>query len=312
MNESHLLETVPKPFVFVLMPFDAAFDDIYKFGIKGAAEDVGAYAERIDEQYFDSGVLDRTYNQINKADVIVADMTGKNANVFYEVGYAHALGKIVLLLTQRTDDIPFNLKHHQHTVYGGAIDRLRKELAQRLQWAITAAREREQGGEVERFVVSCDGRVLPELPSSVEPPTLLLQGNPGSIRVPVTFAIRNVSKGPTHPIPYLYVLAESSASDTVLVPHTDVYTYTGGSSTRYKKSRELDSGDPGFPIQFRLAQQLPAMPPGAVEEVQIKFGARSIHDTSLPGSGTKSRFILRLHGIEHVYDFAFALEVSIR
>ena len=38
------LSTLPKPFVFVLMPFEAKFDDIYKFGIKGAAEDVGAYA----------------------------------------------------------------------------------------------------------------------------------------------------------------------------------------------------------------------------------------------------------------------------
>ena len=38
--------TIPKPFVFVLMPIDEKFADIYKFGIKGAAEDVGAYAER--------------------------------------------------------------------------------------------------------------------------------------------------------------------------------------------------------------------------------------------------------------------------
>ncbi len=41
--------TTPKPFVFVLIPFDKTFDDIYKFGIKGAAEDVGAYAEKFDE-----------------------------------------------------------------------------------------------------------------------------------------------------------------------------------------------------------------------------------------------------------------------
>jgi hypothetical protein len=115
--------TKPKPFVFVLMPFDKKFSDTYKFGIKGAAEDAGAYAERVDEQIFGEGMLDRIFNQINKADVIVADMTGKNANVFYEVGYAHALNKIVLLITQSADDIPFDLKHRQHIVYGGQIDR---------------------------------------------------------------------------------------------------------------------------------------------------------------------------------------------
>lgn len=73
-------------------------------------------------------MLDRIFNQISKAGIIVADMTGRNPNVFYEVGYAHALGKITLLLTQNADDIPFDLKHRQHTVYGGSIDLLRKEL----------------------------------------------------------------------------------------------------------------------------------------------------------------------------------------
>src|SRR5712691_107245 len=49
------LMTAPKPFVFVLMPFSSTFADIYRFGIKGAVEEVGAYSERIDEQMFGSG-----------------------------------------------------------------------------------------------------------------------------------------------------------------------------------------------------------------------------------------------------------------
>lgn len=115
--QNDIKSTKPKPFIFVLMPFDETFNDTYKFGIKGAAEDAGCYAERVDEQIFTEGILERVFNQINKADVIVADMTGRNSNVFYEVGYAHALNKIVLLLTQKAEDIPFDLKHHQHTVY---------------------------------------------------------------------------------------------------------------------------------------------------------------------------------------------------
>ena len=92
--------TLPKPFVFVLMPFDEKFDEVYKLGIKPACEDAGAYAERVDEQIFKESILERIYNQIAKADIFVADMTGRNENVFYEVGYAHALGKHVILLTQ--------------------------------------------------------------------------------------------------------------------------------------------------------------------------------------------------------------------
>ena len=90
--------TAPKPFVFVLMPFDDEFRDIYEVGIKPACEKAGAYAERVDEQIFTESILDRIYNQISKADLIISDMTGRNPNVFYETGYAHALGGCRLTL----------------------------------------------------------------------------------------------------------------------------------------------------------------------------------------------------------------------
>ena len=51
--------TSPKPFVFVLMPFDAKFDDVYNLGIKAACEEAGAYAERVDEQIFEESILQR-------------------------------------------------------------------------------------------------------------------------------------------------------------------------------------------------------------------------------------------------------------
>jgi hypothetical protein len=124
--------TKPKPFCFVLMPFDSSFNDIYEFGIKGACEDAGLYCERVDEQIFVGSMLERIYNQIARADLLVADMTGKNPNVFYEVGYAHALGKNVVLLTSVAQDIPFDLKHFPHIVYGTAIKALRTDLAKRL------------------------------------------------------------------------------------------------------------------------------------------------------------------------------------
>jgi hypothetical protein len=81
-------------FAFVLMPFDPKFDDIYKLGIKETAEKLGITAERVDEQiFYKENILERIYNQINIADFIIADMTGRNPNVFYETGYAHANGQ---------------------------------------------------------------------------------------------------------------------------------------------------------------------------------------------------------------------------
>lgn len=122
-------------FAFVLMPFDKSFDDIYKMGIKETAAQLDILAERVDEQIFQEGILDRIYRQIEAADIIIADMSGQNVNVFYEVGYAHAKDKICILLTSNTGDIPFDLKHHRHIVYGESISKLRDMLTDELVWA---------------------------------------------------------------------------------------------------------------------------------------------------------------------------------
>lgn len=72
------MDTDSQIFAFVLMPFDKAFDDIYKIGIKETANSLGILAERVDEQIFREGILERIYRQIELADLIVADMTGQN------------------------------------------------------------------------------------------------------------------------------------------------------------------------------------------------------------------------------------------
>ncbi|WP_255153730.1 nucleoside 2-deoxyribosyltransferase [Ferruginibacter sp. HRS2-29] len=128
--------TSTKPFVFTLMPFHTDFNDTWKLGIKAACEDAGTYGERVDEQIYEERMLDRIYNQINKADIIVADMTGKNPNVFYEVGYAHALNKRVILIIQEAADIPFDLKHHPFIVYNKSISTLKSELTKKLLYFI--------------------------------------------------------------------------------------------------------------------------------------------------------------------------------
>ena len=122
-------------FAFVLMPFDSEFDDRYRLGIKETAKNLGILAERVDEQIFRENILERIYRQIDSADLIIADMTGKNPNVFYEVGYAHAKGKLVILLTSDADDIPFDLKHRRHIVYGRSLSILRQRLEEELLWA---------------------------------------------------------------------------------------------------------------------------------------------------------------------------------
>ncbi len=116
------------------MPFSKEFDDIYRLGIQESAKAAGIVAERVDELIYSESILERIYRQIDSADFIIADMTGKNPNVFYEVGYAHAKDKLCTLITQHADDIPFDLKHHRHLVYGGSVTKLREMLTKEFAW----------------------------------------------------------------------------------------------------------------------------------------------------------------------------------
>lgn len=156
-------------FAFVLMPFDPKFDDIYKLGVQQTAKRFGIDAERVDDQIFHKeNILERIYNQIISADFIIADMTDRNPNVFYETGYAHAKGKICLLLTSNADDIPFDLKHHRHVIYGNSIQNLVRQLEREIP-AIKSEVENRQSaivvslskadGDLEKTKYSATGHV---------------------------------------------------------------------------------------------------------------------------------------------------------
>ena len=125
-----------KTFVFALTPPEKAFDDAYELGIKGACHDVDAYCERVEPSTFDGTIGDRIHILISKADIVVAEMSTQNPEVFYQAGYAHALGKPVILVTQDGGDIPFNLNQYSHIVYGDSISDLKTELTKRLRWVI--------------------------------------------------------------------------------------------------------------------------------------------------------------------------------
>lgn len=121
---------VMKAEIFVLMPFAKRFTEIYRLGIKEPMEQMGFRCNRVDEIQFTGNIIDHVYFRIENATIIIADMTGMNPNVFYEVGYAHGLGKNVILLTQKIEDIPFDLRAKKHIIYGRSILKLRNELTE--------------------------------------------------------------------------------------------------------------------------------------------------------------------------------------
>ena len=291
--------TAPKPFVFVLMPFHPKFNDIYKFGIKGAADEVGAYAERVDEQYYTEAILERICNQIYKADVIVADMTGQNPNVFYEVGYAHALGKIVLLLTQNADDIPFDLKHRPHIVYGGEISNLKEQLIPRLSWAIVESKKESRLGDEIYEVIINDTEVPESLSNDNAPFVFRFLGGP---RVNFTVTVRNGSSGLSDSISHIYLF---SSPESIF----NFYTLaTGGGAFLMKsfKAYPPDATD-GLSKQYVIRHTVPNLPPGAFDAFNF---AIIVPKNLITGPEVREMFRLRLHSGSQIHDYPFMLEVQ--
>lgn len=119
---------------FVIMPFSDDFNDTYKLGIKAAAQSCNVDAKRLDDDFFVTNMVEEIYKKIDDADFIIADMTGRNPNVFYEVGYAEAKNKLILLLTKNIQDIPFDFKQKLHIEYKD-VSSLKENLIDKIEWA---------------------------------------------------------------------------------------------------------------------------------------------------------------------------------
>lgn len=98
-----------------MMPF-AGFGAVYE-AIRAAATNTGMRCHRADDIWDNHAIIQDVIDLIDKSAIVVCDCTNRNANVFYEIGIAHALGKEVILITQSGDDIPFDLLHIRHLRY---------------------------------------------------------------------------------------------------------------------------------------------------------------------------------------------------
>ncbi len=95
---------------FVLMPFTEPFNIIYKEVIFPSIIGSGLEALRADEIFSPGSIMEQIRSAIQQSRVCIADLTGRNPNVLYELGIAQTLGKPIILMTQDIEDIPFDLK----------------------------------------------------------------------------------------------------------------------------------------------------------------------------------------------------------
>lgn len=117
------------------MPFAPEFDVVYE-SIRGAVSsgDVGFICSRADELYGGDQVMAGVLREIAHAQLIIGDLTGRNPNVFYELGIAHMTkaAERVLLLTQKMEDVPIDLRAYrciQYTADPNGLEVLRHQVA---------------------------------------------------------------------------------------------------------------------------------------------------------------------------------------
>lgn len=102
--------------VFVAMPFAKEFNNSYYFGIKAPVEQRKLTCERTDHDMFTGDIVNRIKERIASAELVIADITGNNPNVFYEVGYADGSDKKTVFISQQ-QATPFDISTQRQIVY---------------------------------------------------------------------------------------------------------------------------------------------------------------------------------------------------
>jgi hypothetical protein len=110
-----------RPRAFVAMEFDEPFNTFYREVIRQQAEASGFDVVRIDEKPGPGIIFQDIQREIEQAEIVIAEITPANPNVFYELGYAHALGKPTILLARRGSELPFDIQSYRVVFYNDTI-----------------------------------------------------------------------------------------------------------------------------------------------------------------------------------------------
>jgi len=123
---------------FLLAPINPRFEDQVKT-IKMACEDIGIDCETADEEFISGPILSVIVKKMLSANLVIAVIDGRNPNVFYELGLAHAFGKTVVMISGGLEDIPFDIQSQRMVIVDWdkpvSVEKIRKSLAESMRWA---------------------------------------------------------------------------------------------------------------------------------------------------------------------------------
>jgi hypothetical protein len=115
-----------KPRAFVVMQFTSEFDDVYNEVVRDVCGTYDMNVLRADEVHGPGLIISDVVTEIAAAQLIIADITPVNANVYFEIGYALALSKPTILLARKGTTLPFDIAGFRVLFYEDTIGGKRK------------------------------------------------------------------------------------------------------------------------------------------------------------------------------------------
>lgn len=107
----------------VAMPFSTVeMQDYFHYAIQNAVRDAGLICERIDHVAFTGDIMQELLDRLATASVVVAVLTGRNPNVYLEVGYAWGKGRPTILLAKAGEDLAFDVRGQRRLDYTSMRD----------------------------------------------------------------------------------------------------------------------------------------------------------------------------------------------
>ncbi len=103
------------------MPFALEYREVYDQVYKPVCLDNGFECWRVDEKNAPGSITRDIVNGILDADLVVADLTSRNPNVFYELGIAHSAGNKTIMTAQNPKEIPFDIANYRVLMYEQSI-----------------------------------------------------------------------------------------------------------------------------------------------------------------------------------------------
>jgi hypothetical protein len=113
--------TTQKPRAFVVTQFSPQYDDVYNHVIKGICEDYEVNVIRADDISGPGLIIGDIIRELTEAQLVIADISPSNLNVYFEVGYALALRKPVILLAKKGTSLPFDVAGFRVLFYEDTI-----------------------------------------------------------------------------------------------------------------------------------------------------------------------------------------------